>query len=76
MVHVLYNLHSMSLEKSLASVLILKTGPAPSLALSASRTHPTDRVCVHSAHVQGQQPWDHLPILSVKWSIVSVLNTN
>lgn len=57
---------STTLEKSLVCVLIL--GPAPSLSY-----HPVSPVqqagCwVHSAHVQ--QPWDPLPILSLKWLMV------
>ncbi len=43
-----------------------QTGPAPSLSHHPVAPILQTEVHVHSAHVQGQQPWEPLPILSVK----------
>lgn len=68
-VHAMYNLHSVSLKESIIWFRY-SNWDSHVTVLSSSRTHPTDWVCVHSAHVQGQQPWDPLPILRVKWLMV------
>lgn len=72
-VDVLYNLPSVSLEKSPACAL--KLGQRR-LCQPVAPIRQTGCVMYRWLVFTGQQPWDHLSILSVKWSTVPVLNRN